>query len=236
MCSLPSLCFASCSTSSVPTGVLSSLWLLRFDHRVVVPRALEPCGGGSGCPSSQSRSAQTVPFTSSSPEPPHAASSCMETVQRFAYHSGLSRGVARQLSLCRHSSSCRLSSIGGRAIAAGALFAAIRSPILLSLKSRISFCFAYGVASVCCYYLWILLDPFLDFPLHLLDLQDDFIHRGLIRSFVLERPLRPVSPPAWDLVLVLSFLRGPAFESLSSRPLRVVMMRVLFLLSLATVK
>ena len=35
---------------------------------------------------------------------------------------------------------------------------------------------------------------------------------------------------------VLSFLRGPPFETLSSRPLQVVTMTVLFLLSLATAK
>ena len=43
-----------------------------------------------------------------SPEPPHAAASCLETVQRFVRHLGLSRGIARQLSLCRRSSSRRL--------------------------------------------------------------------------------------------------------------------------------
>ena len=35
---------------------------------------------------------------------------------------------------------------------------------------------------------------------------------------------------------MLSFLRGPTFEPLSSRPHWVVMMEVLFLLSLATAK
>ena len=74
----------------------------------MVPGAQEPCGGFSGRPSTESRSAQTAPCTSSSPEPPHAAASCMETVQRFARHLGLSRGIARQLSVCHRSSSCRL--------------------------------------------------------------------------------------------------------------------------------
>ena len=53
---------------------------------------------------------------------------------------------------------------------------------------------------------------------------------------MLERPLRPVSPTTWDLALVLSFLRGPAFEPFLSQPLRVVTVKVLFLLSLATAK
>ena len=52
----------------------------------------------------------------------------------------------------------------------------------------------------------------------------------------LKCPLYPVSPHMWDLVKVLSFLRSPTFEPLSSRLLRVVTMKVLFLLSLATAK
>ena len=56
-------------------------------------------------------------------------------------------------------------------------------------------------------------------------LQDHFVLCDLIRYFKLERPLRPVSPPAWDLVKVLSFLHGFTFEPLSSHPLRVVTMK-----------
>ena len=52
----------------------------------------------------------------------------------------------------------------------------------------------------------------------------------------LERPRRPPGPPAWDLVKVLNFLRGLTFELLPSRPLQVMTMKVLFLLSLATTK
>ena len=73
----------------------------------VVPRALEPFGGSSGRPSITCRS-QTAPCPSSSPEPPRAAASCVETVQQFARYLGLSRGVARQLSLCRRNSSRQL--------------------------------------------------------------------------------------------------------------------------------
>ena len=48
--------------------------------------------------------------------------------------------------------------------------------------------------------------------------------------------LRPVGPPSRDLVQVLSYLRGPTFEPLSSKPLRLVTMKVSFLLALATAK
>ena len=45
-----------------------------------------------------------------------------------------------------------------------------------------------------------------------------------------------MGPPSWDLVKVLEYLRGSAFESVSSKPLRVVTMKVFFLLALATAK
>ena len=203
----------------------------------MVNGAPEPCGGSSGRPSYQSRFAQTAPFTSSSPEPLHAAASCMATVQRFVCHLGLSRGVARQLSLCCRSSSCRLyqhqcedyrhkCSVHGHSIS---------TPSITNIADFHLF-FACGVLSVCCSYPWIPLDPFLSFQFRLPGLQVNFIRRDLGRSFVLECPLRPISPPAWDLVLVLSFLHAPAFEPLLCQPMQVVTLKVLFLLSLATVK
>ena len=68
----------------------------------------EPLSGPSCCHFMQNRSSQTASLPSSAPEPPRASSSCMETIQRFARHVELSRGVACPLSLCRRSSSCRL--------------------------------------------------------------------------------------------------------------------------------
>ena len=40
-----------------------------------------------------------------------------------------------------------------------------------------------------------------------------------MRSFEIERPLKPVGPSSWDLVKVLVHLRGPSFEPLASKPL-----------------
>ena len=71
------------------------------------------------------------------------------------------------------------------------------------------------------------------FKFRLPELQDSFILQDLVRLFELERP---PGPPAWDLVKVLEFLRGPTFEPLHSCPIRVVTMKVLFLLSLTTAK
>ena len=68
------------------------------------------------------------------------------------------------------------------------------------------------------------------------EIQDSFVLPDLIRSFELERPLFPVGPPSWDLVQVLSFLRGSSVKPLSSCSLGQLTMKVLFLLSLAMAK
>ena len=66
------------------------------------------------------------------------------------------------------------------------------------------------------------------------ELSSHFVLCDLLRSFCLERPLSSSRVPPWDLSLVLSFLRGPPFEPLSSCSLRDLTRKVLFLLLLAT--
>ena len=68
------------------------------------------------------------------------------------------------------------------------------------------------------------------------ELLGSFILRGLIRSFEIEWPRRPVGPPSWDLVKVLTYLRGSTFEPLASKPLRFVTMKVSFMLALTIAK
>ena len=60
--------------------------------------------------------------------------------------------------------------------------------------------------------------------------------RDLLRSFCLESADHQLSPPAWDLSLVLRYLNTSSFEPLSSAPLRALTQKVLFLLALATAK
>ena len=74
------------------------------------------------------------------------------------------------------------------------------------------------------------------FKYRLPEISDLFLLRDLIRSFELECPVRSPCPPTWDLCRVLDYLRGPVFEPLASKDLRVVTCKVLFLLSLATAK
>ena len=68
------------------------------------------------------------------------------------------------------------------------------------------------------------------------DLSSHFVLRDLLRSFRLERPLPSSRVPPWDLARVLSFLRFPPFEPLSSCCLRDLTWKVLFLVSLATAR
>ena len=58
----------------------------------------------------------------------------------------------------------------------------------------------------------------------------------LLRSFRIERPLPSSRFPPWDLLRVLSLLRGPPFEPLSSCSLRDLTRKVLFLVALATAR
>ena len=65
------------------------------------------------------------------------------------------------------------------------------------------------------------------------DPSSHFVLRDLLRSFRLERPLSSSRDPPWDLY-VLSFLKGPPFQPLSSCSLWDLSRKVLFLVSLAT--
>ena len=126
------------------------------------------------------------------PEPPSAATSCLETVQRVARHLGLSCGVARQLSLCRQSSLCRLyqhrqacyrrwcfdhshsvSDPSLSNIADFLLYLHVERrlfvPTIHEYHSTLSSVFKFLLSS----------------------LQDTFILGDLVRSFELERPLFP---------------------------------------------
>ena len=65
------------------------------------------------------------------------------------------------------------------------------------------------------------------------ELSSHFVLHDLPHSFRLECPRPSSRVPPWDLLLVLRFLRGPPFESLSSCSLRYLTQKVLFLVSLA---
>ena len=68
------------------------------------------------------------------------------------------------------------------------------------------------------------------------DVSSHPVLHDLLRSFRIERPLPSSRIPPWDLLRVLSLLRGPPFEPLSSCSLRDLPRMVLFLVALATAR
>ena len=68
------------------------------------------------------------------------------------------------------------------------------------------------------------------------DISSHPVLHDLLRFFRIERPLPSSRVPPWDLSLVLSLLRSPPFEPLSSCSLRDLTRKVLFLVSLATAR
>ena len=190
----------------------------------MVPRASESLDGSSSSPSLAMRSSQTAPFPSSASEPPCASVSCVATIQRFARHLGLSRGMACQLSLCHRLSSrclyqhcweCYRAWCASRGHSVSSpLVSKIVDLLFLRAEKQLSVSALKGYQSTLASV----------FKYRLPDLQDSFILRDLIRFFELERP-QPVGPPAWDLVKVLFYLRSSVLEPLSPKPFRVITMK-----------
>ena len=58
----------------------------------------------------------------------------------------------------------------------------------------------------------------------------------LLRSFRVEAPARSVTPPSWDLLKVLEYLKSPVFEPLHQSSLRDLTWKTLFLVALASAK
>ena len=58
----------------------------------------------------------------------------------------------------------------------------------------------------------------------------------LLRSFRVEAPIRSVTPPAWNLLTVLKFLKSPIFEPLRQASLRDLTRKTLFSIALAPAK
>ena len=161
----------------------------------------------------------------------------METVKRFARHLGFSHEVVLQLALCCHESSRRLYqhrwSCYRRWCAETGHF--VSHPSISKLAHFLFFLRKethLSVSAICCYRSTLSAI----FKFRLPDPSTNFVLRDLICSFELERPSAPIGLPSWDLVKVLEYLRGPIFEPLPSKPLRLITIKTLLLLSLATAK
>ena len=173
----------------------------------------------------------TAPLPSSAPEPPCASSSWMGILQRFARHVGLSRGVAHQFSLCRRSLSRRLYQHRWECYRSWCPSRdhSVSNPPVSKIADILFFLRKEKHLSVSALKGYRSTLPSV-FKYKIPELQDRFVLRDLIRSFEVERSLKPVGPPSWDLVKVLEYLWGPVFEPLSSKPLQIVTIKALFLL------
>ena len=203
----------------------------------VVPGPAGVLAGATPSVARTERSSQTAPLPSVPSGAPFASTSCLETIQRFARHEGFSRRVAEQISFARRRSTrlvyqakwdkyrkwCRDKGCS------------ISRPTIAKVADFLLFLFEDLHLSVPCIrgYRSMLA---LVFRWKLPEISDSPALRDLIRSFVVQRPRFPVSPPNWDLSLVLAYLRSPPFEPLGEATFRNLTIKTLFLLSLATAR
>ena len=236
---LPSIRLHSeCSSQGPPTsesgGDFSGSLLV--SATVVSGHPGTSCGypGPSAAPAGLTPPAPLPSFPS---EPPHASHDWVLYCQRTARHLGFSLAVARQLAFCHRSSTrvnyqarwssycawCRRQghSISRPSIAKIADFLLyLRRSLHLSYSSIASYRSMLSAA----------------FRFLLPDISSHPVLHDLLRSFRIVHPLPSSRFPPWDLLRVLSLLRGPPFEPLSSCSLWDLTRKVLFLVALATAR
>ena len=203
----------------------------------LVSRPPSPVAGPSGYSASTSRPPAPASALQSLPGSPQAASSCLETLQRFTRAAGFSSTVASQASLSRCPSSRKAYQLKwqvyrawchshGHSVSRPSLSKVADFLCWLRSSRRHSVSSIRGYRSMLSAV----------FHFHLPSLSSHPVVRDLLRSFCLETAERQLRPPAWDLSMVLRFLNSSAFEPLSDAPLRALTQKVLFLLALATAK
>ena len=170
-----------------------------------------------------------------SSEPPRASHDWVSYCQRTARHLGFSSTVARQLAFCRRSSTrvnyqARWSSYRawcrrqGHSVARPSIAKIPDFLLYLCHSLHLSYSSIASYRSM--------LNAVFRFILP--DVSSHLVLHDLLRSFRIERPLPSYHFPPWDLLRVLSLLRGPPFELLSCCSLRDLTRKVLFLVALAT--
>ena len=229
------------SVQPYPEGPHQGPWLpqSRGDSRgsllaapALVSRSPRHPGRGAGPSSSSTGSTPSAPLP---PEPPCAGADWVLHCQRSAQHFGFSARETRQLAFSRRRST-RLNyqskwstfrswchSVSRPTVPKIADFLLyFRRSLLLSYSTIASYRSMLSAA----------------FRFVLPELSSHPVLHDLLRSFRIERPLFFFSSrfPTWDLLRVLSLLRGSPFEPLESCSLRDLTRKTLFLLSLATAR
>ena len=236
---LSSLCADSSGAKEAPLV----LWGADDDHssllapEAVVSGALGVGGGRSSGSASGQGSVDPASFSSAASGSVKASSSCMETTQRFVKVGGFSRHVAKQTALARKPSSRagyqakwlvyrRWCTTEGHSISRPLLPKIADFLFWLRRSRKLSVSAVIGYRSMLSAV----------FRSVLPEISTSAVLHDLLRSFRVEVPIRSVSPPAWNLLAVLEFLKSPIFEPLRQASLRDLTRKTLFLIALASAK
>ena len=228
---LSTLCADSSGSQEAPLV----LWGADDDHcallapEAVVSGALGAGGGRASGSASGQRSAKPAPFSSATSGSVKASSSCVETIQRFVKAVGFSRHVARQAALARKPSSRagyqakwlvyrRWCTTKGHSISRPSLPKIADFLFWLRRSRKLSVSAVMGYRSMLSAV----------FKSVLPEISTLAVLHDLLRSFRVEAPIRMVSPPAWNLIAVLEFLKSSVFEPLRQASLRDLTRKTLF--------
>ena len=236
---LSSLCADSSGAKEAPLV----LWGADDDHssllapEAVVSGALGVGSGRSSGSASGQGSVEPASVSSAASGSVKASSSCMETIQRFVKADGFSRHVAKQTALARKPSSRvgyqatwlvyrRWCTTESHSISRPSLPKIADFLFWLRRSRKLSVSAVMGYRSMLSAV----------FRSVLPEISTSAVLHDLLRSFRVEVPIRSVSPPAWNLLAVLEFLKSPIFEPLRQTSLRDLTRKTLFLIALASCK
>ena len=236
---LSSLCSDSSGSKKAPLV----LWGSADDHssllapEAVVSGAPRVSGGRASGSASGQGSVEPASLSSTTSGSLKASSPCLETIQRFVKSCGFSRHVAKQAALARKPSSragyqskwlvyWRWCTSEGHSISQPSLPKIADFLFWLRRSKKLSVSAVMGYRSMLSAVFRSVL-PEISTPAVLHD---------LLRSFRVEAPIRSVTPPAWNLLTVLEFLKSPIFEPLRQASLRDLTRKTLFLIALASAK
>ena len=220
---LSSLCADSCDSEKAPLV----LWGPADNHSsLLAPEALVSgasgaCSGRSSGFASGQGSVEPASCSSTASGSVKASSSCLETIQRFIRSCGFSRHVAKQAAMARRPSSRagyqakwsiyrRWCTSEGHSISWPSLSKIADFLFWLRRSKKLS------VSAVMGYRLMLSAV----FRSVLPEISTSPVLHDLLRFFRVEAPARSVTPPSWDLLKVLEYLKSAVFEPLHQSSLR----------------
>ena len=236
---LSSICSNSCNSEEAPLV----LWGLADDHssllapEAVVSGAPGVSGGRASGSTSGQGSVEKASCTSATSGYVKASSSCLETIQRFVRSCGFSRHVAKQTALARRPSSRagyqakwsiyrKWCTSEGHSISRPSLPKIADLLFWLRRSKKMPVLAVMGYRSMLSDVLRSVLP----------EISTSTVIHDLLRSFRVEAPMRSVTPPPWDLLKVLEFLKSLVFEPLNQASLCDLTRKTLFLTAFASAK